>query len=832
MNIRAKSWTGKSVCTLLGTLSLGLLPSGFAQQPAALHNSVLTVGVRPKDGAYEVWVKSVEQPVVVAGVAAKVNHHWIRSTDYPRHDTVTKTFQDALGEGQMLSTTFSGRAGAPNLLCQVSLYNHLPYASVNLELENTTSTALSVEALRVVDALGEPKINLGGPEPADRVMAESFTEDPSVHIASLGHAPHGVFFGARDTLLYNRQSKQSLFLAALTSNRFMTLLHLNVAHASLSAPTIRSLTVDSAGTTEAVLGRDQIPPAQQVELSLPVAPGGALSSERVMIAAGPDYLAQLEAYGEAVRRLHHARIESKPPIGWWSWTAYYGGIDAGEVRTNAQWLSQHLRRLGYDWFHIDEGYEYARGEYTTVNATQFPDGMLGLGHAITNLGLKLAIWTAPFEVSKRAWIYEHHPEWLVHDAQGKPISIGSVENGRDQLYALDTTHPGAQAYLRETYRVLTREWGVRYIKLDFMDSSLIEGYFHRPHSTALEAQRLGLEIIRKTVGEHVLMDKDGSPMLNPVGIVDEGRISVDTGHSFRASKDAGPNIAARFYMNRNFYISDPDAFCVAEELLPQQSWHQSRRPLTLEEGQVAIVLAAVTGGMYEIGDDLPTLGSEPDRLALVENQDLLHMAELGRAALPLDLMTFPSQDEQPSVFFLREDSRQSMLAVFNWTEQARSHSFSIADLGLPTGRTYQVYDVLNHNQPVAPSGDRIEFRDQPPHSVRLAKLIDPSIEAAAPSITAQVPGQGKAGDALTLSASADPHGVPALGFHWEFGDGTADAGATVVHTFTRAATYTVHLSVEGIDGKAAARDFPVTITGYPSTRFDFKNSRRYVPPHE
>ena len=39
---------------------------------------------------------------------------------------------------------------------------------------------------------------------------------------------------------------------------------------------------------------------------------------------------------------------------------------------------------------------------------------------------------------------------------------------------------------------------------------------------------MGLEIIRGAVGDDVLLDKDGSPMLNPVGIVDEGRISDDT----------------------------------------------------------------------------------------------------------------------------------------------------------------------------------------------------------------------------------------------------------------------------------------------------------------
>jgi alpha-galactosidase len=46
---------------------------------------------------------------------------------------------------------------------------------------------------------------------------------------------------------------------------------------------------------------------------------------------------------------------------------------------------------------------------------------------------------------------------------------------------------------------------------------------------------------------------------------------------------------------------------------------------------------------------------------LVKNPDLLAMAKLGRAAFPLDLLTYADKDEQPSVFLLHEDQRQSIL---------------------------------------------------------------------------------------------------------------------------------------------------------------------------
>ena len=76
-----------------------------------------------------------------------------------------------------------------------------------------------------------------------------------------------------------------------------------------------------------------------------------------------------------------------------------------------------------------------------------------------------------------------------------------------------------------------------------------------------------MKIIREAVGDEVVLDKDGSPMLNTVGIVDTGRISQDTGHSFDASRDAASGIAARYFMNRNYFIADPDAFTVSTQAL-------------------------------------------------------------------------------------------------------------------------------------------------------------------------------------------------------------------------------------------------------------------------
>jgi len=822
-------------CSMMGAI-IAAMTLGAVRCPAQqLTNGTLSVTVNGEDGSYQFGPMG-GQSVLQASVGALVDHAWLRPGSYPSHSVSESPFSDALGSGKQLTVTCSGLRGSPNLIYVVQLYTQNPYGTVQVRVRNETNKATSVQAIRSVEATGDSIVNLGGHPSDQRILSDSFSEDwPDLVIYDLGDAPGGMHRGVGSQLIYNRQTKQSLFLGALTSDRFLTLLRLKAEGKGAEAK-VASYTVESTGTTEIQKDYSQAKSLEakslksdRIELSLPLNPGEEMSSERVMFAAGPDYLGQLRAYGSAIRQLHHARVSSEIPIGWWSWTAYYAAINEGETLANADWLSQHLNSLGYNFFQIDEGYQYARGEYVTANATQFPDGMRFVAHHILRNGLTVGLWTAPFEVSSRAWVYEHHKDWLVHNAEGQPIPLEDVwRQNVDTLYALDTTHPGAQEYLRQTYKTLVREWGVRFIKLDFMDTTAIEGYYYRPNTTALEAQRIGLQVIRDTVGDDVILDKDGSPMLNPVGIVDTGRVSADTGHSFLRSKTAAPGIAARFYMNGNFFISDPDAFNITDTYLVEH--RNERSSHSLATAQASIALSAVAGGMFEIGDDLLVLNSEKDRLALVENRDLLNMAKAGRASTPVDLMTYDPEDGQPSLFLLRQSPRQSILTVFNWTDRTRSRSLSLRDLGLPVSSTMVATAVMGSNAAFALEGSTIRLENQSPQSAVVIKLVDTAVAKTAPTVTAHVPAQSKVGESIAFSAQAGPDGVPALGYHWDFGDGTISERPNVSHCYTRAADFVVRLTVDGPDDALYEQSFSIGVTGELKPTPELRANRRFEQP--
>jgi len=813
-----------------------------APTATAISNQALTVSLINEDTAFAVHGVGLEGKVFSARVGAEVDHQWLSSADYPSRKAVVSTGKDQLGPLHRIVVTLSGAAGRPDMRYSIELYDQLPFGDVQVELVNSGSANLTVQDIRVMDLLGPSVVNLQGAESADRVLSDSFSEDrPPLHIYDLGkaHAYEGedsysdsltaTHFAVGSQLIFNRTSGYSLFLAALSADKWVTLYHLATQPAKTGEVQLASYSVDCTGTTE-VLKKESIrdsPPEQKIDLSLDLAPGAVMASEKVMFAFGKDYHAQLETYGQTVRQLRHALVEKPAPWGWWSWTAYYFGLSEGTALTNAEWLRRNLSPYGFDLFHIDEGNAYADGEFTTPNATLFPHGIRRLGYETTAKGLRFGIWVAPFRVSKRAYVYEKHPEWLVHDASGKPIQIGFVEGSTDPLFVLDTTHPGAQEYLRETYRTLVEEWNVRYFKADFMDDTAIEGYYYRPNTTAIEAEQIGLKIIRNAIGPDVLLDKDGSPMLPAVGYTDLGRISTDTGHSFAGMREDATGIAARYYMNGNFFQADPDAFTVSSQLITDQSWHTSKAPLSQSEAEVSIALAAVAGGMFEIGDDLPSLGTEPERLKLLTNSDLLSLMRLHKAMTPIDLMTYRAADGQPSVFFVSESKRQSMLAVFNWTDASQSHSFALEDLGLSARGKVTGTDIFASDRKVDLVDSTVNIAEQPPHSVRLIKLIDTAMEEEAPNVSMEVPAIVQAGQNAEFRAHSTDPGTPITKWTWEFGDGTGGDGPEIHHAYTRDGIFTVHLRVLGLDGKPFTRSATVKVEGSFKTTYQVEDYRRY-----
>ena len=148
-----------------------------------------------------------------------------------------------------------------------------------MEVRNAAGKPVTVQSIRVLEAApGKPAVDLGGTEAADRVLSDSFSEDrPSMVIHDLGDEP-GMHRAVGSQLIYNRESKKNLFLPALTSQRWLTILRLHTEKTKVKDTEIVRITgyeADSADTTE--LAREdslrEAPAQDRIELSLPAGGG-------------------------------------------------------------------------------------------------------------------------------------------------------------------------------------------------------------------------------------------------------------------------------------------------------------------------------------------------------------------------------------------------------------------------------------------------------------------------------------------------------------------------------------------------------------------------------
>jgi hypothetical protein len=117
---------------------------------------------------------------------------------------------------------------------------------------------------------------------------------------------------------------------------------------------------------------------------------------------------------------------------------------------------------------------------------------------------------------------------------------------------------------------------------------------------------------------------------------------------------------------------------------------------------------------------------------------------------------------------------------------------------------------------------------QPPHSVRVLKIVDVHIPATAPAVTTDHPAAGSAGATLTFAAHSGS-GNAVLSYRWDFGDGVTLDGSEVHHAYTEPGEYDAHLTAAGLSGLSAEDHFHVRISGHMPTTFDPQNIKRYQP---
>ncbi|MBS1368926.1 MAG: alpha-galactosidase [Lentisphaeria bacterium] len=395
-------------------------------------------------------------------------------------------------------------------------------------------------------------------------------------------------------------------------------------------------------------------------------PGERFRAEELLLMAGEEPYALLRRYAGLWGERMQARRWNHTPTGWCSWYYYFSKVTEVDVLENVAYIRDHHEEYPLEYVQIDDGYEAALSDWLTAN-DKFPHGIGFLAQEIRKAGLKPGIWLAPFMVEERAGLIVEHPEWVVHNSAGE--IAWTTEWRGNRVAILDGTHPGAQAYLRNVFRLLA-ETGYEYVKLDFMmyAGTVKDGRYHDPKATRVQALRRGLQAIRDGFGSERFILGCTTLLGASAGLVDAERIGTDItpywqpeNREIYAEAPTVPNVCRnvlnRIYMHRNVWLNDPDVHIARLD----------NNKLNEEEIRLWTSVLWMAGGLTLLCDRFETLAPERAELSKL----LLRRTDAFEDVRPLDFR----ESTVPSVLYGRfSETGAPVYGFFNFEDEPRTIS--------------------------------------------------------------------------------------------------------------------------------------------------------------
>lgn len=382
---------------------------------------------------------------------------------------------------------------------------------------------------------------------------------------------------------------------------------------------------------------------------LTLEPGATWNLEEVVYLEGADREALLERLADRMITNHPPLKFAKPPTGWCSWYCFGPKVTAQQVLDNLDVIVRKIPGLRY--IQIDDGYQPAMGDWLETGAA-FGGAVQSVLKEIRAKGLEPAIWVAPFVAEGGSNLFKQHPDWFVKDADGTPLRSDKVTFGgwrRGPWYALDGTHPGAQAHLRHVFSTMRKEWGCTYFKLDANFWGAIHGgRFHDPRATRIEAYRRGMRAVLDGTGDAFVLGCN-HPIWPSMGLIHGSRSSHDIKREWKRMADTARQNLMRNWQNGRLWWNDPDAIVLTG---------------SLPENEFRFHASAIfaTGGMILSGDDLTTISAERLEMLRKLEPPTGVAAKFADDALDVGVVTLKGQ---------------RAFCLLNWSDTPRSLSFTL-----------------------------------------------------------------------------------------------------------------------------------------------------------
>ena len=412
-------------------------------------------------------------------------------------------------------------------------------------------------------------------------------------------------------------------------------------------------------------------------------PGETIPYEQIVLRRSDDWLALLDQFGAAIA-VENGITKLKPADfkGWATWD-YYGRVfTAKDIYGNMDALNKLAPEA--NMIQIDGGWWTERADYKSVRPNLLPGGIKEIVSRITSEGKTPGIHFDGFRGDENSEIYKAHPEYFLHDQDGKLIVEVNDKGDKVMRYIyFDYSHPGARAHIADCIKNLKDNWGIRYFKVDFMRYGLkndtlaknktangIKAY--DPTITSVERFRLAMKTMREAMGPDTYF-LGCSAVFGPcIGFVDGMRTGGDISPRYNAFPERCLANLSNFYLSGKVWNGDADYLvfreAIDEDATVSQEDVKHGGTMTMNEAQMWADFNKIYGTARLNSDNLMTLRLE--RQALVK--EVFQYPAMDET-VPLDLWQHGKNKGDGFELILARKGNETYLGVFNWGDTPKEY---------------------------------------------------------------------------------------------------------------------------------------------------------------
>ena len=470
---------------------------------------------------------------------------------------------------------------------------------------------------------------------------------------------------AEVTALYHNQSRNGFVIGSIEHSNWKT----GIITTMDRGKKINIMVV--CGYTEESITRDKI---EHGYLK-----GNSISSAKVFYGAFADWRSGMENYARANRIVEPPIVfkwKAGTPVGWNSWGVMQEKITLDKANQVVDFFADSLKTFrsgGVAYIDLDSYWDNLlkgglTGDYSKLKV--FAD-------YAKSKGLKPGIYWAPFVDWGFAGGGNRKAEGSDYTFGEMWTKTGSGYHDIDGARALDPTHPGTQQRIAA---VITKfkECGFEMIKIDFLGHAAIESnHFYNPKvTTGMQAYKLGMEFLLKQLDNKMLVYAAISPSLASGRYIHMRRIACDAFKSIKDTEYTLNGISNGWWQTYLYDYIDADHVVFSDQS---------------DQENTARFLSAIVTGTCITGDDFSRQGKwNSTAKRLLNNAEILNVLKDGKAFLPVE----GNRGKSASQLFVKQVGNVKYLALFNYSDEAKSFTSDFSRIGLNINEVYSCQNLI------------------------------------------------------------------------------------------------------------------------------------------